>query len=92
MKQNCWEFKKCEHKTSCPAFTEKRANGIHGGMNGGRACWAIAGTYCGGEIQGEYAQKLADCIECDFYKKVQREEGINFMSGGKILEIIQSKA
>jgi hypothetical protein len=53
-KLNCWEFEKCGRQPGgikvkelgvCPAATEKRAHGINGGINGGRACWAIAGTF-----------------------------------------------
>ena len=83
MKQNCWEFKKCGREPGgtkvnelgvCPASTEQNMNGIHEGKNSGRACWVIAGTYCKGEVQGNYAKKLKNCMECDFYKKVKSEE------------------
>ena len=43
-------------------------------MNAGRACWAIAGSLCGGKIQGTYAQKLNNCWRCDFMNKVKQEE------------------
>ncbi len=63
-KQNCWEFLKCgrgsggkaEHST-CPASTDTSANGLNEGKNGGRICWAISGTFCGGKIGGFYAKK-----------------------------------
>lgn len=50
-KINCWEFKKCGRESGgahaydfgvCPAATEKRLNGTHGGKNAGRACWVVA--------------------------------------------------
>ncbi|MHC4249815.1 MAG: two-CW domain-containing protein [Planctomycetota bacterium] len=82
-KLNCWEFKKCgrgiggakvEELGVCPAASETRTNGVNGGVDGGRACWALAGTFCGGKVQGTFAMKLASCMECDFYKLVRDEE------------------
>ncbi len=62
---NCWEFKKCgRDKTGdCPAYY-KRA---------GKVCWIVAGTMCGGEVQGTFAKKVRTCIECDFYKYINKE-------------------
>ncbi|MCL6471465.1 MAG: hypothetical protein K6T91_01425 [Firmicutes bacterium] len=59
---NCWEFKNCgRDKTGdCPAYP-----------NNGNECWRVAGTMCGGKVQGTFAQKLANCMECDYYKKVK---------------------
>ncbi len=65
MKLNCWEFKKCgrepggakvEELGVCPAATDCRLDGVHGGHSSGRACWVIAGTYCRGQVQGEFAK------------------------------------
>ena len=82
-KLNCWEHKKCGREPGgsnvlelgvCPAATETKADGINGGKNGGRVCWAIAGTLCEGEIQGTYASKLGFCLICDFCQLVLKEE------------------
>ena len=82
-KQNCWEHKKCGrqvggHKTAelgvCPASMEQALNGAHGGSNAGRACWVVAGSLCGGKIQGTYARKLLNCWRCDFMNRVKQEE------------------
>ncbi len=35
----------------------------------------LAGTLCGGELQGSFAAKMGECKNCDFYKKVEKEEG-----------------
>jgi signal transduction histidine kinase len=65
----CWEYKKCgrdkDASAKCPAY-----------MNFGRICWAVAGTFCAGKVQGTFAQKYEDCRKCDFYQMVknQREE------------------
>ena len=37
----------------------------------GQVCWAVAGTLCAGKIQGTFAQKINDCRNCIFYKKVK---------------------
>ncbi len=59
----------------CPAATEERLNGIHDGKNGGRTCWAIAGTLCGdGKPSGKFAQKMETCLSCPFYRLVRQEE------------------
>lgn len=80
---NCWEFMKCGREENgdksaelgvCPAHTEPRLNGIHGGINAGRACWVVAGTFCGGQVQGTFAEKEHNCLACDFYDLVRREE------------------
>ncbi len=82
-KLNCWEHKKCGrqpggHKVAdlgiCPATVEQALSGAHGGKNAGRACWVVAGSLCGGKIQGTYAQKLTNCWRCDFMNTVKKEE------------------
>lgn len=87
MKQNCWEFKKCgrqeggEHVHDlgvCPAATEQRLNGVHVGKNAGRACWVVAGTMCGGKVQGTFAHKYENCETCDFFKAVKKEESSKY--------------
>jgi len=62
---NCWEFKKCGREEGgtnskelgvCPAYPDH-----------GKNCARVAGTLCGGKVQGTYAIKIADCISCDFF-------------------------
>jgi hypothetical protein len=83
MKMNCWEFKKCGRQPGgpkaaelgvCPAAVSEVLNGAHGGQNAGRACWVVAGSLCGGKIQGTYAKKLVNCWRCEFMNKVKQEE------------------
>jgi len=91
---NCWEFKKCGRESGgkqapelgvCPAAVEIRCNGTNGGINAGRACWLVAGTLCGSEVQGSFARKLTTCMECSFYKKVREDEGCNLTPDSDIL-------
>lgn len=100
MKQNCWEFKKCGREPDgeqsrelgvCPASTEQRTHGVNQGINGGRACWAVSGTLCGGEIQGAFAQKLGNCLRCEFYEKVRAEESNNFVTAKEILNVLNQQ-
>ncbi len=97
-KINCWEFKKCGRQAGgenardfhiCPASIETRLDGVHGGENAGRTCWAAAGTMCKGEPSGTFAQKCKDCGECDFYNLVKNEEGENFLPTIEILSKIE---
>jgi hypothetical protein len=77
-KYNCWEVKRCGRgpagKNNCVVVKDGTFNGIHGGVNAGRACWVVAGT--GGEApaSGAFAVVLKDCLRCDFFKLVQAEE------------------
>jgi hypothetical protein len=85
MKPNCWEFKKCgrepggakvEQLGICLASRNAATDGVNSGDNGGRICWAVSGTLCGGKVQGTFARKIANClIDCEFLKTVMREEG-----------------
>jgi len=87
-KLNCWEVKKCGRQPGgakvselgvCPAATTP-ADGANGGKNGGRICWALTGTLCGGKVQGRFAQKLDNCTQCEFYIAVRQDEGANFVT------------
>jgi hypothetical protein len=77
-KLNCWEFTNCGRgpgtETVCPAAAETGADGVNGGVNGGRSCWTIAGTSCGGRLQGTFAAKVETCLKCEFCQQVLAEE------------------
>jgi CRP-like cAMP-binding protein len=60
---------------TCVAAMDSSYDGINTGKNAGRICWAVAGTCCGGEIQGTFAEKRDSCTSCPFYRLVQEEEG-----------------
>jgi len=62
---NCWEFKQCGREAGgakakelgvCPAYPDH-----------GRHCATLAGTLCGGKVQGSFAQKISSCQQCQFY-------------------------
>lgn len=80
---NCWEFMRCGREPGgaeavrlgcCPAAMDASYHGLNGGNNGGRICWAVAGTCCGGKVQGTFAEKRSSCVDCEFFQKVQQEQ------------------
>ncbi len=84
-KLNCWEMKKCGREEGggntkkdgvCPAALDSSCNGINNGKNAGRICWALAGTFCGGKVQGNFAQKQVSCMTCEVFKQIKAEEGV----------------
>lgn len=94
-KKNCWEHKTCGRQPGgentqelgiCPVAKHTKAHGINHGINGGRACWAIEGTLCGGEVQGTFAQKMGNCMDCDFYSQVRQEEGTDYKGSREIIK------
>ena len=83
VKLNCWEFKKCGRQPGgakvedlgvCPTTIAGELDQAHEGKNAGRACWVVAGSLCGGKIQGTYAKKLLNCWRCEFMNMVKQEE------------------
>ncbi len=87
LKQNCWEVKKCGREPGgvnvallgkCPAATDVASDKLNGGKNGGRICWAVTGTMCGGKVQGTFAEKKLTCLSCEFFRQVKTEEDTKF--------------
>jgi hypothetical protein len=81
-KQNCWEHMKCGrqpggHSTAasgvCPVSVHEALDGVHGGKNAGRACWAIDNSVCP-ELMRETEKKFSGCWKCGFYHRVKNEE------------------
>ena len=87
MKINCWAVKKCGRHPNgdkvselgtCPAAEDATYDGKNNGTKAGRYCWRVAGTMCGGQVQGTWAMKIQSCAACDFFKLVEKEEGESF--------------
>jgi hypothetical protein len=83
-KKNYWEMLVCGREFggenekelgACPASISGSGDGLNSGKNRGRICWTVAGTRCGGTIQGTYAEKIQSCFSCEFYAAVREEEG-----------------
>lgn len=94
-KINCWEYMRCErqpggnlHDTDggCPAAIDGMHDGINGGKNGGRFCWAVSGTFCFSEVQGSYAKKIQGCMDCGFFWLVVDAEDDLTLSENALLD------
>ncbi|PIS38274.1 MAG: hypothetical protein CO150_03615 [Nitrospirae bacterium CG_4_9_14_3_um_filter_53_35] len=99
MKKNCWEYMKCDRGPDegkaetlglCPAANEVRLNGVHGGMNAGRACWVVPGTCCDDFGTHDAGTVFKTCTDCDFYKLVKQEEHPKFIFSGVLLKNLMS--
>lgn len=82
---NCWELFDCGREPGgaradelgvCPVFDALGYDGVNDGDYAGRFCWAVAGTLCQGEVQGTFAEKAMDCMQCEFYAQVVQEQGL----------------
>jgi len=86
-KLNCWEFKNCGRESAettthdlgvCPAAIAHQVDGVNSGVNGGRVCWAVAGTLGQSEdaktCTATFSEKIVDCVLCDFYQYVLDHE------------------
>ena len=80
---NCWEFTQCgkepgganvDESGPCPAALEAGLDGVNGGENAGRLCWAVDGTLCHNHSPAPGEDKIASCIACPFFQKVQESE------------------
>ena len=80
--KNCWEILQCGRQANgnkvnqlgeCIASREQL----------GHSCWAVAGTLCGGQVQGSVDDKRNDCMRCEVFKKYHRSVGAD---GKKIKE------
>jgi hypothetical protein len=99
--QNCWEYKKCGRERGgaraaelgvCASSVVAAVDGVNSGKNGGRACWVVGGTLCGGKVQGSFASKMANCMDCEFYRLVKAEEGRGFVLSKDILPLLSTAA
>ena len=61
----CWRVKECG-KDDCPCFGSENMR-----------CWLVTGTYCGGVVQGHFAQKLDSCASCEVYQQAVKRDPIN---------------
>ena len=86
--ENCWDIQNCGWIPDgwdvaslgiCPAYLAVEHDRTNGGTNGGRYCWNIAGTFCGGKPQGTVAAKLNKCLHCFTYTKVKMDQADKFV-------------
>lgn len=72
--KNCWEIKNCG-RASGGAKVVELGECVASKEGLGHSCWVIAGTLCGGVVQGTFAQKEKNCMQCDVYKLYSRTLG-----------------
>ncbi len=56
---SCWDISHCpmEMRRNCPAWEFQL----------GHLCWFVNGTFCRGEVQENWRQKIKLCRECDVF-------------------------
>lgn len=57
----CWEVKNCTH-VGCPSYKSENLR-----------CWQVSGTFCGGKVQGVFANKYGDCRKCEVYQNAFKD-------------------
>lgn len=68
----CWELKNCER---WPGGKKEAEFGVCITYPwGGWHCWALAGTLCGGLVQGSAAQKEGNCQMCQHYIELMEND------------------
>lgn len=60
----CWIRKRCDAE-ECPAYRNECGR-----------CWLIAGTMCGGRVQGKFTEKYGFCTECEIYLDVVGDDRV----------------
>jgi len=71
---NCWEIENCGREEGGSRVKEL-GECIASKEEMGHSCWIIAGTLCGGKVQGSLAQKNGFCTSCNVYKLYNRSSG-----------------
>ncbi len=63
-KKKCWDIHRCPEavRYQCPAWE----------FQAGDLCWFITGTYCDGEVQTNWAEKMQICRECRILQPLLR--------------------
>ena len=87
---NCWEITKCERNEG-GAKAQESGVCIAASEGLGHSCWAIAGTLCGGKVQGSIAQKEDNCMSCEVFKTYHRLIGSQGKEVGKLFPAEQKK-
>ncbi len=65
--RQCWEANNCttETRDQCPAYPDR-----------GRVCFGVTGTFCQGEVQGGYKDKIEFCRDnCLFFAELMKDSG-----------------
>jgi PAS domain S-box-containing protein len=67
--KKCHEFMRCDKK-GCICYAD-------GGND--RRCWQKAGTFCKGEVQGQFAKKYETCTKCPFFEDAAAQDPYSYL-------------
>lgn len=77
--KKCYEIKNCSKK-DCMCYGKAPMR-----------CWQVAGTFCGGKVQGAFAQKYNNCSQCEVFREATQdpiyEIGEHFNNMMHVLEV-----
>jgi hypothetical protein len=98
-KLNCWEVLDCgrepggrntEEMGVCPTAVETSLDGVHGGVNAGRACWIVGGLTCTSGNPGEFSSRTHDCAVCRFRATVNEDHNWQLKDDDVLVKIVWS--
>ena len=72
--KNCWEIKNCGRQAGGDKVAEL-GECVASREGLGHSCWAVAGTLCGGEVQGSVREKHGNCLTCEVFGAYNRMTG-----------------
>ncbi len=72
--KNCWEIMNCGRQSGGSKVSEL-GECVASKEQFGHSCWVMAGTLCGGTVQGTMSEKSASCLKCIVFKKYSRTHG-----------------
>ena len=67
--KKCHEFMKCD-KEGCICYAD---------AGNDRRCWQKAGTFCKGEVQGQFAKKYETCTKCPFFEDAAAQDPYSYL-------------
>jgi len=84
-KVNCWEVQGCRERelrdegpgySVCTVPRAAAMDGLNGGRAAGRICWSVPGALCRADDGRADGETHPRCLECSFFARVRREEGL----------------
>ncbi|MBF0284499.1 MAG: hypothetical protein HQL51_08580 [Magnetococcales bacterium] len=92
---NCWDYFQCQREIGnphradsvCSVSLTAAHNGKNGGVNAGRYCWRVEGSFCETKLRaaapedprGSFHFKEEHCAKCSFHKQVMEEMGEEYI-------------
>jgi signal transduction histidine kinase len=67
--KKCHEFMNCDKK-GCICYAD---------AGNDRRCWQKAGTFCKGEVQGQFAKKYETCTKCPFFEDAAAQDPYSYL-------------